>query len=193
MSAADAQAKRSRTGQILILWLGKWPAACAGYTRQGPGTEMSAVDAQTKWSRTGQIPIFRSFKIPWRVLWVAGGCQPTLCPSYPCAAWTGRGLCPYSGRVFASLTNAVSGPARLDWSRCCVPLTRSLKITWRVLWVAGLCALATLVLLRPEVHIFLFGSTWLISAQNLVISVCLLLLHAFASFVLQISGVLLSW
>jgi hypothetical protein len=37
----------------------------------------------------------------------------------------------------ASLTNAVSSPARLDWSRCCVPLTRSPKITWRVLWVAG--------------------------------------------------------
>ena len=41
----------------------------------------------------------------------------------------------------AFLTNAVLGPARLDWSRCCVPLTRSLKITWRVLWVAGGCQL----------------------------------------------------
>ena len=37
----------------------------------------------------------------------------------------------------AFLTNAVLGPARLDWSRCCVPLTRSLKIPWWVLWVAG--------------------------------------------------------
>jgi hypothetical protein len=37
----------------------------------------------------------------------------------------------------ASLTNAVSSPSRLDWSRCCVPLTLSLKIAWRVLWVAG--------------------------------------------------------
>jgi hypothetical protein len=37
----------------------------------------------------------------------------------------------------ASLTNAVSSPAQLDWSRCCVPLTRSLKIAWQVLWVAG--------------------------------------------------------
>ena len=37
----------------------------------------------------------------------------------------------------AFLTNAVLGPARLDWSRCCVPLTRSLKIAWPVLWVAG--------------------------------------------------------
>ena len=75
--------------------------------------------------------------IVWLVLWVAGGCQPILGPSYPGAARTERGLCPYSDRVFASLTNAVSSPARLDWSRCCVPLTRSLKIAWRVLWVAG--------------------------------------------------------
>ena len=37
----------------------------------------------------------------------------------------------------AFLANAVLGPARLDWSRCCVPLTRSPKIAWRVLWVAG--------------------------------------------------------
>ena len=41
----------------------------------------------------------------------------------------------------ASLTKAVSSPAGLDWSRCCVPLTRSLKIAWRVLWVAGGCQL----------------------------------------------------
>jgi hypothetical protein len=61
----------------------------------------------------------------------------TVHPSYPGAARTGRGLCPYSDRVFASLTNAVSSPAQLDWSRCCVPLTGSLKIAWRVLWVAG--------------------------------------------------------
>ena len=92
--------------------------------------------AQLDWSRCC-VPLTRSLKIAWRVLWVAGGSQPTVHPSYPGAARTGRGLCPYSDRVFASLTNAVSSPARLDWSRCCVPLTRSLKITWRVLWVAG--------------------------------------------------------
>ena len=39
----------------------------------------------------------------------------------------------------ASLINAVSGPARLDWSSSCVPLTRFLKIPWRVLWVACRC------------------------------------------------------
>ena len=51
-----------------------------------------------------------------------------------------KGACAPTPTGFsASLTNAVLGPARLDWSRCCVPLTRSLKITWRVLWVAGGC------------------------------------------------------
>jgi hypothetical protein len=49
-----------------------------------------------------------------------------------------KGACAPTPTGFsASLTNAVSSPTRLDWSRCCVPLTRSLKIAWRVLWVAG--------------------------------------------------------
>ena len=49
-----------------------------------------------------------------------------------------EGACALTQTGFSAfLTNAVSGPARLDWSRCCVPLTRSLKIAWRVLWVAG--------------------------------------------------------
>jgi hypothetical protein len=46
-----------------------------------------------------------------------------------------EGTCdPDQARFSASLINAVSGPMQLDWSRCCVPLTRGLKISWRVLW-----------------------------------------------------------
>ena len=97
---------------------------------------MSAADAQAKCSHAGQIPILRILMIAWLVLWLSGGSQLTVHPSYPGAARTGRGLCPYSDQVFASLTNAVSSPT-IDWSRCCVPLNRSLKIAWRVLWVAG--------------------------------------------------------
>jgi hypothetical protein len=51
---------------------------------------MSAANAQAKRSRAGQIPILRIFKIAWLVLWVSGSSQPTLHPSYPGAARTGR-------------------------------------------------------------------------------------------------------
>ena len=55
--------------------------------------------------------------------------------------WNGRErtCAPDQARFSASLINAVSGPARLDWSRRCVPLTRGLKIPWQILWVAGGC------------------------------------------------------
>ena len=100
MSAANAQAKRSCAGQVPILWPGKWSPACAGYTRQDPVTKMSAADAQAKRSCAGQIPILRILKIAWLVLWVSGGSQPTVRPSYPGAAQTRRDLCPYSDWVF---------------------------------------------------------------------------------------------
>ena len=45
-----------------------------------------------------------------------------------------EGTCaPDQAGLSASLINAVSGPERLDWSRCCVPLTRGLKIPWGIL------------------------------------------------------------
>ena len=100
MSAASAQAKHSSAWQVSILWPGKWSPACAGYTRQDPGTKMSAADAQAKRSNAGQIPILRILKIAWLVLWVSGGSQLTVRPSYPGAARTERGLCPYSDWVF---------------------------------------------------------------------------------------------
>ena len=45
-----------------------------------------------------------------------------------------EGTCaPDQAGLSASLNNAISGPARLDWSRCCVPLTRGLRIPWGIL------------------------------------------------------------
>ena len=55
---------------------------------------MSAADAQAKRSYARQIPILRILKIAWLVLWVSGGSQPTVRPSYPGAARTRRGLYP---------------------------------------------------------------------------------------------------
>ena len=53
-----------------------------------------------------------------------------------------EGTCdPGHARFSVSLINAVSGPARLDWNRSCVPLTRGPKILWRVLWEPKGCPL----------------------------------------------------
>jgi hypothetical protein len=40
---------------------------------------------------------------------------------------------PDQAGLSASLVSAVSGLVRLDWSRCCVPLTRVLRIPWGIL------------------------------------------------------------
>jgi hypothetical protein len=49
--------------------------------------------------------------------------------------WSGpEGTCaPDQARLSASLINGVFGPAQLDLSRCCVPLTRGLRIPWGIL------------------------------------------------------------
>jgi hypothetical protein len=49
--------------------------------------------------------------------------------------WNGpEGNCaPDQAGLSVSLVNAVSGPERLVWSRCCVPLTRGLRIPWCIL------------------------------------------------------------
>jgi hypothetical protein len=49
--------------------------------------------------------------------------------------WSGpEGSCaPDQAMLFASLVNAVSGPARLGWSRRCVPLTRGRRTPWKIL------------------------------------------------------------
>ena len=56
-----------------------------------------------------------------------------MCKAHWC--WIGpEGTCaPDQAGLSASLVNAVSGPAQLDWSRCFVPLTRGLKIPWGIL------------------------------------------------------------
>jgi hypothetical protein len=46
-------------------------------------------------------------------------------PEWPCA--------PDKARLSASLINAISGHAQLDWSRHCVPLTRGLRIPCGIL------------------------------------------------------------
>jgi hypothetical protein len=85
------------------------------------------------WSRCC-VPLTRVLRIPWGILcwslWVSGdslGQEPRCCsgPEVTCA--------PVQAGLSASLVNAVSGPARLDWSRCCVPLTRGLRIPWGIL------------------------------------------------------------
>jgi hypothetical protein len=70
------------------------------------------------------------------------GCQATLLARKPGARVEQKGLLP---RVrpgqSASLCTAVSGSVRLDWGQRCVPLTRGLRIPWRILcgplWVSG--------------------------------------------------------
>jgi hypothetical protein len=46
-----------------------------------------------------------------------------------------EGTCaPDQAALSASLINAISGPAWLAWSRCCVPLNRGLRILWGILY-----------------------------------------------------------
>jgi hypothetical protein len=73
----------------------------------------------------------------WSCVHFEGVCR--LCAQSWC--WcVPEGTCaPDQAGVSASLINAVSGPVRLDWSSSCVPITRGLKIPWRVLWVPCGC------------------------------------------------------
>ena len=88
------------------------------------------------WSRSC-VPLTRGLKILWQVLWVAGGFSRLCALATPLLAKL-KGTCaPDQAGISASVISAVSGPARLDWSRYCVPLTRGLKIPWWVLWVGA--------------------------------------------------------
>jgi hypothetical protein len=81
------------------------------------------------------VPLTRGLRIPWWILCgsllVSGdsGGKALRCWSGP------EGTCaPDQAGLSASLVNAVSGPALLDWSRRCVPFTRGLKILWEILY-----------------------------------------------------------
>jgi hypothetical protein len=74
--------------------------------------------------------VFRSHGESCETLGVSADSVPKVCRFWR----RPEGTCDPGQAVFsASLINAVSGPARLDWSSSCVPLTRGLKILWRVL------------------------------------------------------------
>ena len=81
------------------------------------------------------VPLTRGLKIPWSVLWGTLRVSGDFAYKEP-QCWCGpEGTCdPAQAGLSASLNNAVSGPAQVDWSRCCVPLIRGLKIPWGILW-----------------------------------------------------------
>jgi hypothetical protein len=96
------------------------------------GTQISGV-------RTCRLP-----EVVFHSLEVLGSCGescvgPCMCQLTPLARHPGarvewKGLVPQvRPRLSASLCTAVSGSARLDWGRRCVPLTRGLRIPWGIL------------------------------------------------------------
>ena len=60
-------------------------------------------------------------------VWALAGVRRLCWQGSPGLEWRGRGFCPGQS---ASLCTAVSGSARLNWGRRCVPLTRGLRIPW---------------------------------------------------------------
>ena len=67
-----------------------------------------------------------------------------------------EGTCdPGQAGLSASLINAVTGSARLDWRRSCVPLTRGLKIPWRITKVLKIFLLHDKMLSKCK-HIYIF-------------------------------------
>jgi hypothetical protein len=80
------------------------------------------------WSRHC-VPLTRGLRIPWGILCGSLGVSGDSVGKAP-RCWFGpEGTCALvQAGLSASLVNAVSGLACLDWSRCCVPLTRGLRI-----------------------------------------------------------------
>jgi hypothetical protein len=86
--SADSMSK------VLLCWHGP-EGTCAPDQAGFSASLITAVSGpmQLDWS-SSCVPLTRGLKIPWRVLWVACGCQPTPLPSYPGAGGTSRDLCP---------------------------------------------------------------------------------------------------
>ena len=128
----------------------------------GPGLSASLINAvsglsRLDWSRCC-VPLTRGFRILWRILCGSlrvsrdsPGQGPRCCsgPEGTCA--------PDQARLSASLINAVSGPTRLDWSRCFVPLTRGLRIpVWVLAGVRRLSGSGTRCCNGPEGCVYLY-------------------------------------
>jgi hypothetical protein len=122
------------TGKASWCWSGL-EGTCAPAQAGLSASLINAVSGPSRldWSRCC-VPLTRGLRIPWGIL-----CG-SLCVSGDSEGktpwcWNGpEGTCaPHQARLSASLINAVSGPSRLDWSRCCVPLTRGLRIPWGIL------------------------------------------------------------
>ena len=82
------------------------------------------------------VPLTRGLRIPCGIL-----CGPLRVLGYsagkvPRGSSGAEGACaPGQARVVHFAITAVSGSVQLDWGRCCVPLTRGLRILWGVLCV----------------------------------------------------------
>jgi hypothetical protein len=123
----------SRPGRVALslVWVGRVFSACK-LSSCREGTQISGV-------RTGLLAgvVFHSLEVLGpRVESCVGpcGCQAPPLARYPVAQVEWKGLVPQvrPGST-ASLVTAVSGSARLDWGRRCIPLTRGLRILWGIL------------------------------------------------------------
>jgi hypothetical protein len=78
------------TPKLPWCWSGP-EGTCAPDQARFSASLINAVSGSTRldWS-SSCVPLTRGLKIPWQILWVACGCQPTLRPSYPGTGGTRR-------------------------------------------------------------------------------------------------------
>jgi hypothetical protein len=122
----------SRPGRLVLSWVSVVRALSAG--------KLSSCREGTQISGVGTFLLAEVVFHSREVLRLCGESSRDLqrvsrlcAQGYPVLTLTGRDMWPWSGWFSVSLINAVSGPARLDWNRSCLPLTRGPKIMWRVL------------------------------------------------------------